>query len=170
MTTHNMDDGFADAFLRGLRSTFLTDMEYANLKEGGNRGTTAGGEKAREDFEDLRLTLQETDYGNFLQAEVRTHRPKNEGGAVERMTVFGRGARPAPLGPRRGPCAAAPDATVLDALVGVRRAPGSPGSPENARQSHPTPPSLRVLVRTLLLPRSPSSTPRSSPTAAGTSG
>ncbi len=69
-TLHNMEDGFVEAFLRGLRSTFLTDMEYSNLKEGGRRGGS-GGEKAKEDFEDLRLTLQETDYGNFLQAEVR---------------------------------------------------------------------------------------------------
>jgi V-type H+-transporting ATPase subunit d len=52
--------------LRGLRSTFLTDVEYANLKEGGSRGR---GEKAKEDFEDLRLTLQESDYENFLAAE-----------------------------------------------------------------------------------------------------
>jgi hypothetical protein len=69
-TVHNMDDGFAEAFLRGLRSTFLTDADYANLKEGGQRGSGSG-EKAKEDFEDMRLTLQETDFGNFLQAEVR---------------------------------------------------------------------------------------------------
>ena len=66
-TVFNRDDGFVEAFVRGLRSTFLTDMEYANLKEGGSRG----GDKVREDFEDLRLTLQETDYGNFLAQEVR---------------------------------------------------------------------------------------------------
>ena len=53
--------------MRGLRSTFLTDSEYANLKEGGQRGR---GDKAREDFEDLRLTLQESDYENFLAAEA----------------------------------------------------------------------------------------------------
>lgn len=68
-TVHNMEDGFVEAFLRGLRSTFLTDMEYSNLKEGGRRG--GGSDKGKEDFEDLRLTLQETDYGNFLAAEVR---------------------------------------------------------------------------------------------------
>ena len=63
----NRDDGFAEAFVRGLRSTFLTDVEYANLKEGGQRGGASEG--AREDFEDMRLTLQESDYGNFLAAE-----------------------------------------------------------------------------------------------------
>lgn len=67
-TVFNMEDGFLEGFLRGLRSTFLSDMDYQNLKEGGHRG---GGDKGKEDFEDLRLTLQETDYGNFLQAEVR---------------------------------------------------------------------------------------------------
>jgi hypothetical protein len=56
-TTHNMEDGFCEAFVRGLRSTFLSDLEYANLKEGGSRGEKTG----KEDFEDLRLTLQETD-------------------------------------------------------------------------------------------------------------
>ncbi len=74
-TVHNMEDGFIEAFVRGLRSTFLTDVEYTNLKEGGQRGGGggAGGEKTKEDFEDLRSTLQETDYGNFLQAEVSIH-------------------------------------------------------------------------------------------------
>ena len=67
MAIFNRDDGFLEAFVRGLRSTFLSDMEYANLKEGGQRG---GGDGAREDFEDMRLTLQETDYGNFLSAEA----------------------------------------------------------------------------------------------------
>ena len=65
-----MEDGFVDAMVRGWRSTFLSDLEYTNLKEGGRRGNTSDG-KSKEDFEDLRLTLQETDYGNFLQNEVR---------------------------------------------------------------------------------------------------
>ncbi len=65
----NMEDGFCEAFLRGLRSTFLSDLDYTNLKEGGHRG--GGSEaKAKEDFEDMRLALQETDYGSFLAAEV----------------------------------------------------------------------------------------------------
>lgn len=68
---YNRDDGFVEGFLRGLRSTFLTDAEYASLKEGGSRGGNNEG-KAKEDFEDLRLTLQETDYGNFLASEVRS--------------------------------------------------------------------------------------------------
>ncbi|RYE85038.1 MAG: hypothetical protein EOO65_01140 [Methanosarcinales archaeon] len=66
-TLWNLEHGFVDAALRGWRSTFLTDTDYANLSEGGGRTGAAG----KEDFEDMRLTLQETDYGNFLQAEVR---------------------------------------------------------------------------------------------------
>jgi V-type H+-transporting ATPase subunit d len=69
-TTWNMADGFLDALVRGWRSTFLTDTEYSNLKEGGrNRGSGSSGKAMKEDFEDMRLTLQETDYGNFLSAE-----------------------------------------------------------------------------------------------------
>lgn len=67
-TLWNMEDGFVDGLLRGWRSTFLSDTEYANLKEGGKRGG-AGAGLAKEDFEDMRLALQETDYGTFLAAE-----------------------------------------------------------------------------------------------------
>ena len=67
LSTFNRDDGFLEGLLRGYRSTFLTDMTYTNLKEGGQRGGAS--EKTREDFEDLRLALQESDYGNFLAAE-----------------------------------------------------------------------------------------------------
>lgn len=67
MAIFNRDNGFLEAFVRGLRSSFLTDIEYTNLKDGGQRG---GADGAREDFEDMRLTLQETDYGNFLSAEA----------------------------------------------------------------------------------------------------
>lgn len=33
-TLWNMEDGFVDAMVRGWRSSFLTDNEYSNLKEG----------------------------------------------------------------------------------------------------------------------------------------
>jgi hypothetical protein len=69
-TLWNMSDGFVDGLLRGWRSTFLTDMEYQNLKEGGRRGGSSD-TKLKEDFEDMRLTLQESDYGNFLANEPR---------------------------------------------------------------------------------------------------
>ncbi len=76
MATHfsiaNMADGYVEAHLRGLRATFLTDLELQNLREGGSRGV-----KTKEDFEDMRLTLQESDYTGLLQTEVR------EGGGRE---------------------------------------------------------------------------------------
>ena len=65
-TLWNMEDGFVDAMVRGWRSTFLTDGEYTNLKEGGRRGKDGG----KEDFEDMRLALQETDYGAFLAGDA----------------------------------------------------------------------------------------------------
>ena len=33
-TLWSLEDGFVDAMVRGWRSTFLTDLEYTNLKEG----------------------------------------------------------------------------------------------------------------------------------------
>ena len=66
----NLEDGFVDGLVRGWRSTFLTDAEYTNLREGGSRrGGGAGGAAGREDFEDMRLALQESDYGLFLAGE-----------------------------------------------------------------------------------------------------
>ena len=43
-------------------------MTYAVFAGGRRSGSDKGG---KEDFEDMRLTLQETDYGNFLANEVR---------------------------------------------------------------------------------------------------
>jgi len=41
------------------------------MQEGGRRGGGSGDSKTKEDFEDMRLTLQESDYGNFLANEPR---------------------------------------------------------------------------------------------------
>lgn len=41
------------------------------MQEGGRRGGGGGDSKTKEDFEDMRLTLQESDYGNFLANEPR---------------------------------------------------------------------------------------------------
>lgn len=56
MLTGNMDDGFAEALIRGFKTTFLSDTEYQNMME-------------CESVEDLVLIFQETDYGNFLAKE-----------------------------------------------------------------------------------------------------
>lgn len=56
MALFNIDDGFAEALLRGFRLGFLTDAEYHHISQ-------------CENLEDVKLNLQETDYGNFLQNE-----------------------------------------------------------------------------------------------------
>merc|ERR1712137_889852 len=52
----NVNHGYAEAFLRGLRSGFLGPEDYRRM-------STA------DTLEDLRSALEETDYGTFLQDE-----------------------------------------------------------------------------------------------------
>lgn len=56
LTTFNIQDGFVEALVRGYRLGILTDSEFNHLSQ-------------CETLEDVRLNLQETDYGNFLQNE-----------------------------------------------------------------------------------------------------
>ena len=58
MLTFNINDGFCEALVRGYRSGFLKDVDYFNL-----------GECAK--LDDMRMNLSETDYGRFLEDEVR---------------------------------------------------------------------------------------------------
>lgn len=55
-TVWNMNYGFLEAYMRGLRSTFLTDADYSHLRD------------CRR-IEDLRLNLQETDYADVFAEE-----------------------------------------------------------------------------------------------------
>jgi V-type H+-transporting ATPase subunit d len=52
----NVDHGFVEALVRGLRSGFLREEDYRRL------GTA-------DSLEDIRSALEETDYGSFLQDE-----------------------------------------------------------------------------------------------------
>jgi len=52
----NINHGFTEAIIRGLRSGFLTEFDYRRLSNCDN-------------MTDLRSALAETDYGNFLQDE-----------------------------------------------------------------------------------------------------
>ncbi|KAF4664241.1 hypothetical protein FOL47_005228 [Perkinsus chesapeaki] len=52
----NIDDGFGEGLVRGLRSGFLTGDDYRRIANG-------------ENLEDLRTALEDTDYGTFLQDE-----------------------------------------------------------------------------------------------------
>ncbi|KAK2559571.1 V-type proton ATPase subunit d 1 [Acropora cervicornis] len=53
----NVDTGYLEALVRGFRSGILTQSDYLNLSQ-------------CETLEDLKLHLQSTDYGNFLQNEA----------------------------------------------------------------------------------------------------
>lgn len=55
--TFNMSFGHCEALCRGFRKTFLTETEYLNLRNASN-------------LSDIRLSLQETDYGNFLADQL----------------------------------------------------------------------------------------------------
>lgn len=52
----NINDGFSEALVRGLRSGFLTPEDYRRLG-------------SAETLEDVRTALDDTDYGSFLQDE-----------------------------------------------------------------------------------------------------
>lgn len=56
MTTFNIHHGFTEAVVRGFRSSFLGDTEYHHLTQ-------------CETLEDVKLNLQETDYGSALAAD-----------------------------------------------------------------------------------------------------
>lgn len=56
MLKFNIDDGFLDSLVRGYRSGFLSAEDYSNLSQS-------------QTVEDIRMHLQTTDYGNFLENE-----------------------------------------------------------------------------------------------------
>lgn len=56
MTSFSVEDAFPEALLRGFRLGFLTDAEYHHINQCDN-------------LNDVKMNLQETDYGNFLQNE-----------------------------------------------------------------------------------------------------
>ena len=53
LTTFNIQHGFAEALLRGMRSSFLTDADYHHLTQ-------------CETLDDVKLNLTETDYADAL--------------------------------------------------------------------------------------------------------
>jgi len=56
LSLFNVQNGFTEALVRGLRSGFLTTEDYRRLG-------------SCDSLEDVRSALEETDYGNFLQDE-----------------------------------------------------------------------------------------------------
>lgn len=57
METFNVNDGFCAAYLRGCRSGFLRESDYINLRQ-------------CDTLADVKLNLQETDYGQFLRDHI----------------------------------------------------------------------------------------------------
>jgi len=56
MLFNNIDDGYLEGLLRGMRAGILTSSDYANLCQ-------------CETIDDMKMHLASTDYGNFLQNE-----------------------------------------------------------------------------------------------------
>jgi V-type H+-transporting ATPase subunit d len=56
----NVQHGFSEALVRGLRSGYLSEEDYRRLK-------------TADTLEDLRSALEETDYGTFLQDEPKVY-------------------------------------------------------------------------------------------------
>ena len=69
MNTFNMQHGYSEALVRGYKSGFLTENEYRHISQ---CETLEG--RCFSDLRimllDVKLNLQETDYGNFLADEV----------------------------------------------------------------------------------------------------
>lgn len=69
MNTFNMQHGYSEALVRGYKTGFLTENEYRHIAQ----CETLEGKRVdlfRVMFIDVKLNLQETDYGNFLSDEV----------------------------------------------------------------------------------------------------
>lgn len=69
MNTFNMQHGYSEALVRGYKTGFLTENEYRHIAQCETlEGKHVG--HFRVMFIDVKLNLQETDYGNFLSEEV----------------------------------------------------------------------------------------------------
>lgn len=75
LTTFNIQHGFAEALLRGMRSSFLSDPDYHHLTQ-------------CETLDDVRLNLTETDYAEAL-ADSNSLTPNTlQKAAVEKVCSF----------------------------------------------------------------------------------
>jgi len=74
MSSFNMQHGFVEAVVRGFRSSFLTDESYNHLSQCDN-------------LEDLKLNLQETDYGQMLANDSVLTPPIFETRGVDKLVT-----------------------------------------------------------------------------------
>jgi V-type H+-transporting ATPase subunit d len=72
----NIQHGFTEALVRGMRSSFLPDSDYHHLTQ-------------CESLEDVKLNLTESDYGSVV-ADITTLTPSNlQSVAVQKVSVPG---------------------------------------------------------------------------------
>ena len=72
LTTFNIQHGFAEALLRGMRSSFLKDADYHHLTQ-------------CETLDDVKLNLTETDYADSI-ADMNTLTPNSlQKAAIEKV-------------------------------------------------------------------------------------
>lgn len=74
MGTFNIQHGFVEAVVRGFRSSFLMDESYNHLSQCDN-------------LEDLKLNLQETDYGQMLANDSVLSPPVFEARAIDKLVT-----------------------------------------------------------------------------------
>eukprot|EP00601_Ochromonadales_sp_CCMP2298_P006183 CAMPEP_0173194234 /NCGR_PEP_ID=MMETSP1141-20130122/14400_1 /TAXON_ID=483371 /ORGANISM="non described non described, Strain CCMP2298" /LENGTH=358 /DNA_ID=CAMNT_0014118657 /DNA_START=46 /DNA_END=1119 /DNA_ORIENTATION=+ len=87
LATFNMQHGFVEALVRGFRSGFLRDESYHHLSQ-------------CDTLEDMKLNLQETDYGQMLANETLITPPIIENRALNKLVTeffFLRSQAAAPL-------------------------------------------------------------------------
>ena len=74
ITTFNIQNGFVEALVRGYRSGFLLDGDYHRIVQcetlEGEECASAFVQSPHPCWIDIKLNLQETDYGQFLGNEV----------------------------------------------------------------------------------------------------
>lgn len=74
LATFNINDGFAEALVRGFRSGFLKDGDYHHITQ-------------CDTLEDVKLNLQETDYDTFLNADTIISPAVMEARALNKMVT-----------------------------------------------------------------------------------
>lgn len=74
ITSFNVHNGFAEALVRGYRSGFLNDSDYANLTQ-------------CENLEDIKLNLQETDFDQFMSTQTKITPALLQEKAIQKMVI-----------------------------------------------------------------------------------
>eukprot|EP00979_Chaetoceros_neogracilis_P011153 scaffold2707_cov273-Chaetoceros_neogracile.AAC.15 len=74
LTTFNIQHGFVEALIRGMRCSFLSDADYHHITQ-------------CENLEDAKLNLSETDYGEAV-ADMAVMTPSDlQAAAIQKVSV-----------------------------------------------------------------------------------